>query len=123
LQKTTEIDGVLYTAGIAVEDQGVTIYAGNDTYVASIATAVNSMGSSVTITAGKIILNGYVTATELDAVDARITNLTTGSTTAGSLRANNMYAGSMNVGGYWLHLSNITIDSVTYNIVTWGSSY
>ena len=123
LQKTTEIDGVLYSAGIAVEDQGVIIYAGNDNFAASIVTMVNNSGSSVIISADHIDLRGYVTVSDLSAVEAQITNLTTGTTTAGSLRANNMYAGSMSVGGYWLHTSYITIDSVTYPIVTWGTGY
>lgn len=80
--------------------------------------------TSVTIKAARINLSGYVKADELEVTDAKITNLTSGAATAAYLKASNVYANSgLSLKGSWLHKSSITIEDVTYQIVTWGSSY
>ena len=52
-----------------------------------IASTINQTAQSVLISASKINLTGYVTATELNAEKARLDNLTSGVTTASVLRA------------------------------------
>lgn len=88
---------------------------------ASIVLAVNNAASSVVISAQHIDLRGYVTASELDAVDAKIDNLTTGVTAAASIRSNSVAASSsFSLGGKAHHNSTITIDGVNFQIVTWN---
>lgn len=45
-------------------------------------------GSSITISADRVDLSAYVTISELQATDAKITNLTSGATTASTLKTN-----------------------------------
>lgn len=91
--------------------------------VASIVLGINDQteggGSFVKIKASTVDLGSYATVSELNAMSARITNLTSGNSTAGTLRANNLYGGAFSMNGHAHHNSNITIDGVTYNIVTW----
>jgi len=70
---------------------------------ASIVAGINSQtGSYVKIAADTINLSGYVTAGELAATNASISNLTTGATLADYLRASRLYtaAGGLTVGSY-----------------------
>ena len=67
------------------------------------------------------VIAGKATISQLESVDAKITNLINGTTLAGSIRANQLSGGSFSLNGHAHHNSNITIDGVTYNIVTWGS--
>lgn len=53
-----------------------------------IASTINQTAQSVLIQAGKIDLQGYVTASDLAATNATISNLTSGATTATSLKSN-----------------------------------
>lgn len=80
---------------------------------ASIVAGINNQNkessSYVDISADYINLTGYVTATQLSAVSAEITNLTTGATTASFLKATRMSAGSMSLGG-----ANITTFTLKY---------
>lgn len=64
-----------------------------------VASTINQTAQSVLISASKINLQGYVTATELDAEKARLDNLISGSTTANVLRASSLYATYLDVGG------------------------
>ena len=92
--------------------------------VASIVLGINSQtGSYVQIKANTIDLSGYVTASQLSAVEAQITNLTSGTTVAGSLKTSALYAtSSFYFGGYTINRRSLTIDGVTYQLLGWGSS-
>ena len=59
-----------------------------------IASTINQTAQSVLISASKINLQGYVTASELDAEKARFDNLTAGTTTATALKATLLQANS-----------------------------
>ena len=63
-----------------------------------IASTINQTAQSVLIQAQKIDLQGYVTATQLDAVRANITNLTTGVTKADYLSAGLLHGDSLCIG-------------------------
>lgn len=115
-----KVDKTTYEAYVKVTAKSIEskVSAGN------IASTINQTAQSVTIKASKIDLSGYVTASELEATNATITNLTSGTTAAAALKGNDIYANSgFRLRNYWLHNSTITIDKVNYNIVTWGSSY
>ena len=115
-----KVDKTTYEAYVKVTAKSIEskVSAGN------IASTINQTAQSVTIKASKIDLSGYVTASELEATNATITNLTSGTTAAAALKGNDIYANSgLRLKGYWLHNSTITISGVNYNIVTWGSSY
>ena len=66
------------------------------------------------------VINGKATIEQLEAVDAKIDNLISGQTLAGSIRVNNLAAGTFTLGTHSHSNSNLTIDGVTYNIVTWS---
>lgn len=115
-----KVDKTTYEAYVKVTDKSIE----SKVSAGDIASTINQTAQSVTINASKIDLSGYVTASELEATNATITNLTSGTTTAAALKGNNIYANSgLRLKNYWLHNSTITIDKVNYNIVTWGSSY
>ena len=90
---------------------------------ASIVAGINGQtGSYVKIAANTINLSGYVTASDLAATNANITNLTNGTTTAASIKTNALAAGtSFSLKGKKHNNSTITIGGVNYNIVTWSS--
>lgn len=90
---------------------------------ASIVAGINGQtGSYVKIDADTINLSGYVTASQLAATNANITNLTNGTTTAASIKTNALAAGtSFSLKGKKHNNSTITIGGVNYNIVTWSS--
>ena len=101
----------------------VTEYEGeNVVNTASIVAGINDQtGSYVKIKADTINLSGYVTASQLSATNATITNLTNGTTTAASIKTNALSASSsFSLKGHTHNNSNITSDGVTYNIVTWS---
>ena len=60
--------------------------------VASIVAAVNAAGSSVTINADKIYLNGHTLVTEISGLEADFSNLTSGTATATALKASLLQA-------------------------------
>ena len=64
-----------------------------------IASTINQTAQSVRISASKINLDGYVTASQLDAEKARFDNLVSGETGAETLVATNFYATYFYVGG------------------------
>ena len=81
-----------------------------------IASTINQTAQSVLIQANKINLEGYVTATMLDAVDAKIGNLTSGVTTASLLKTTSLQASSFSFNGdaaRWGTLSLGSIKSMT----------
>lgn len=88
---------------------------------ASIVAGINDQhGSYIKLRADTIDLRGYVTASQLHAVDARIDNLISGRTLAGNIRANQLAASSsFSLAGHAHNNSTITIEGVNYHIVTW----
>lgn len=76
--------------------------------VQAITDAINQ--SSVTISADRINLEGYVTATELGVTDAKIENLKAGITQATILWANTLKGGTLQVGATPYGASSLTID-------------
>ena len=86
---------------------------------ASIVAGINSQtGSYVKIEADNIDLTGYVTATSLNAVDAKIDNLASGATTATSLKTNLLSASTgFTYQGHALSLNTVTISGTTYHLL------
>ena len=86
---------------------------------AEIVMSINQQtGSYIKISANTINLSGYVTASQLAAVEADIRNLTTGLTTATTLKAAYLYAGtSFYLGGLVQVAQNVTIDGVRYALI------
>ena len=78
--------------------------------------AINQTAESVTISASKINLSGYVTASQLDATNATISSLRTGSATFSLMNATNA-----KLAGYSLYLGTVTINGTQYNVVRWGA--
>ena len=75
-------------------------------------------GSSIVISADRIDLSGYVTASQLNAVDAEISNLTSGATTASSLKANLLSASTgFTYQSHSISFKNITINGTTYHLM------
>lgn len=68
--------------------------------------AINQTAESVTISASKINLQGYVTASQLSAVSAEINNLKTGVTSASILSTSNLRVGSHTASGWKLFKSS-----------------
>jgi len=83
---------------------------GQNAYIkpAAIIAAINNGESSILISADHINLDGYVTATDLNAVQANIDNLTAGITIATALKATTMRANSSLAVGS--NNSQITLD-------------
>ncbi len=93
----------------------------NNLKTASIVAGINDQsGSFIKLSADKIDLSGYVTASELNAVDARISNLTSGVTQAGYLRAATIKAGVITFGDYNLRRGYLTVDGTQFKVVMWG---
>lgn len=74
------------------------------------ASVEESEGSKVVISADKINLKGYVTASRVDAVEATINNLTSGTTEAAVIKTINLYCS-----GYFYYKSkSYTANKITY---------
>lgn len=136
----TRVEEILRQAGIALDAQGVIVYAddnvnmwqsklnvqadriglvvqgsGSNAYIkaAEIVAAVNSAGSSVSINADKITLNGQTLVQEISGIEADFTNLTAGNTTATELKATMLDAvSSLNFAGTLIRWTTIGIGSV-----------
>ena len=106
---SSRITQVANRVSIVVDDK-------NNVKKASIVAAINSGQSSVKISADKIDLNGYVTASELNATNATISSLISGSTTFTSVNTQ-----SIRLAGYSLFLGSVTIDGRSYNVVRYGT--
>lgn len=90
---------------------------GNDQIkTASIVAGINAQtGSYVKISAATINLSGYVTASQLSATDAKISNLTSGSTTASSLKTNLLSAST----GFTYQTHNVVFKTIVINGTTY----
>ncbi len=103
------IDG----AGLYVKRDGVAIAVVDKGNVLS---SINASAESVDISASKINLTGYVTASQLSAANARIDNLLSGTTTMTLCNARDI-----RMGGYSFYRRTITVDGTTYNVIGWGA--
>jgi len=93
---------------------------GNDQIkTASIVAGINAQsGSFVRIQAAKINLSGYVTASQLEATDAKISNLTSGATTASTLKAHLISASSgFTYQGHAISIKTVSINGTTYRLL------
>lgn len=80
--------------------------------------AINQTAESVTINASKINLSGYVTASELSTTNAKISNLTSGVTTASSLKATAMNAVTgFTYQNHAVSFKSVTIDGTSYHLM------
>lgn len=100
-QTATDITSVVNKTGISSLGQNETLYSKitqNATEISQkvsagdIASEINQTAQTVRISASKINLDGYVTASDLSATNATITNLTSGSTQATHLKGTTLSA-------------------------------
>ena len=111
VSRASAAEGVL-SSRITVNAQGIETKVSKDGVISSI----NQTAEEVTINAAKINLSGYVTASQLDATNATISSLRTGSATFSLLNATNA-----KLAGYSLYLGTVTISGTQYNVVRWGA--
>lgn len=84
-----------------------------------IASTINQTAQSVLIQAGKIDLQGYVTASQLSATNAEITNLKTGQTVATALKATLLQADSaFNFAGTNMHLITLSCGGTSLGVMS-----
>lgn len=84
-----------------------------------VVSSINQTAEAIKIQASKINLSGYVTADELSATNASISNLTSGVTQAGYIRTASFRAGSITFGSYALRRGYITVDGTRFSVVMW----
>lgn len=85
---------------------------------ASIVAGINGNSSYIKIAADKVDLAGYVTASDLSATNATISNLTSGITQATSLKATAINAVSgFTYQGHGVAYQNVTIGGVAYHLM------
>lgn len=128
VQRATGVEGTL-SGQITVASDKVSLVVKENAgeYVvdsASIVAGINAQtGSYVKIKAKTIELDGYVTASELNATDAKIDNLMAGNTTAAWIKANQGNIPKLNVGNdltfkshgvYW---QGVTINGISYHFM------
>lgn len=121
VQNATDISTLVTKTGINSLGQSETLYSQisqnaqaitTKVSAGDIASTINQTAQSVLIQASKIDLQGYVTASDLSATNAQITNLTTGQTTATSIK-------SVALGCY-----NLTdVNGQGLNILSWPVSW
>lgn len=101
---------------LVVTDDGQGNYSTNS---AEIVAGINSQtGSYVKIKAQTINLSGYVTAEDLAATNATISNLTSGATTAQTLKTYLLSASTgFNYQGHAVSFQTITINGTTYHLM------
>lgn len=120
---SVELDGVKATLALKVEKDGVI-------------SAINMTTEDITIQAKKINLSGYVTATQLDATNAKITSLTAGDTEAVLIRSRKVTANQVSAeagmscvkngfvyGGKSIGLRSITVSGTTYYVLSANSMW
>ena len=87
---------------------------------ASIVASINDQkGSYVKISADTINLSGYVTASQLNATNAEISNLRSGEIGFTKIVGSRAELNSLYLGGSQLSRTSYTIDGTTYKLVTW----
>ena len=91
-------------ANVEVVDQG------------NVVSSINATKEAITINAAKINLNGYVTASQLEATTAKIDNLMTGTSTASFIRATSIAITDLNSRA--VRWRTLTINGTSYTILT-----
>ena len=121
--RATEKEGTL-TSQISQQADKISLVVTGDGENAKVNTAeivagINGQtGSYVKIAADTINLSGYVTATSLNAVDAKIDNLTSGATTATSLKTNLLSASTgFTYQNHSVSYHTVTVDGTTYHLL------
>ena len=85
--------------------------------------AINQSAESIEISASRINLDGYVTMSDLESTNARITNLINGHTTMVSMVATSGNITSLTVGssfsalGHGVYWQGVTIGGVNYHLL------
>lgn len=77
-----------------------------------VVSAINQTAESIKISAGKIDLDGYVTASDLAATNAQITDMLGGDATFTTLRARSTYLGSSSGGNVHIYGQTVRVYSV-----------
>ena len=81
----------------------------------TIVSMINQTPESVTIKASKINLEGYVKATQLETLTAKLNSIFSGDATISQLSCS-----GLRLGGRALFCGSITVDGVAYSVVRWG---
>lgn len=116
VNRATAAEGQL-SSRITINAQGIESKVSKNGVISSI----NQSAESVVISASRINLSGYVTASELEATDARITNLMTGRSVAASLSATNVWAASgLYFQGNPLSMKSASINGTSIYYVAWA---
>jgi len=126
-QNASEISTLVSKTGVNSLGQSETLYSKITQNATEISTKVsknnviseiNQTAETITISASRIDLSGYVTASSLDTVEAKIDNLAAGNTTASKLSATILQANStFNCFGHSLSLIQKTLDGTTYHFL------
>ena len=87
-----------------------------------VVSAINQSPEEIRISAKRINLSGYVTATELEATSAKIDNLMTGNTTATKIAATNVVATTTTTSGFVFRggkakWQKLTINGTEYQFI------
>lgn len=122
-EASLKIDAMNATLDLKVEKDGVI-------------SAINMTSEDITIQAKKINLSGYVTATQLDAVSAKISSLTAGDTEAVLIRSRKVTANTVSAesgmscvkngfvyGGKSIGMRAITVSGTTYYVLSANSMW
>lgn len=110
----TEKDIVTAFAEIEVAEDKIDMKVSRDNLISEI----NMSPESIKIKASKINLEGYVTASDLRAINAKIDNLTTGVTTANALKARAVYASmGFTYQGHAVSFRTVTVGSNEYHLL------
>ncbi len=112
-QEVTNVDKRL-SASIKVNADNINLKVDKNGVIA----AINVSPESVDISANKINLTGYVTASQLSAVDARIDNIISGNTTINKAITGALYANSsFNCLGHGVYWQSATIGGTKYHFL------
>lgn len=114
-EKTT-VDAL--TNRVSKAEASITIHAEEITNKVSkdgVVSAINQTPEAVTISAGKINLSGYVTASQLNAEVANINKLLSGSATISYLNVSSLTLGGTYISSLRFH--NVTIDGTKYQLL------
>lgn len=87
----------------------------------NIISSINQTAESITINAAKINLTGYVTASQLSTVDARIDNLVSGESSFTQIITAGLRTSAFRLAGADVSKETVTIDGVTLHYLKWGT--
>lgn len=122
-QKVTDTENRL-TAEIKINADNIRLKVDKN----GVISAINVSPESVDISASRINLTGYVTASDLESTNAAINNLESGVTTASVLRATSLYgtnasttnlsvADSLSIYGHGTSFKTVTVGGTTYHLL------